>query len=731
MGYPLLIAILLTLTAFVVCRTRLGTRIENTVNASLASWTTAVTSIPLSWVPFAIVLASAAALFSELAIIRIHAGYLHILALLKNISLLSCFLGLGIGFIHGRSSRLLLPIQPLLLLLQLAFLQYLFNENLYLKFGNPFATEHMLGVEAVSGLASVVVITIVVIVFAWNALTFIPLGQLIGALMTRMNGPLAYRYNLLGSILGVALFSLLSYLWIGGSIWILAYGLMIMPFFLRWNGLSLIGLCGILCSACLVDRCTDLAVRHFYSPYQTLSLQLSRDEGVELSTNTLYYQKILNLSDAAVKADPTLARSRRYYELPYELSRAAPSVLVVGSGTGNDVAAALRKGAASVTAIEIDPVIAQLGSSLHPEDPYHSEKTTLIVSDARAYIKRTEARYDAVVYGLLDSHALLSGRVSGLRLDSYVYTVEGLREARALLKPEGILALSFVYMTDEFAAKLYLMLQEAFDGAAPYVFNTSYSRSLTFVAGKGVNAEGIALSTEFQDVSNKFSDGRISTDASTDDWPYFYMPRRIYPVSYLALWIPLLLVSALFLAPAMKAKRFGIDATSFFLGAAFMLLETKAFTEMALVWGTTFSVTAGVIFVILSLAVLANELVIRNFAISSRRAFLLLISSVILGYLATFLSFSGVPWIIEGCARALILTLPILISGICFSRLLTDEQSVIRAMASNLLGAMAGGIFEYTSMVTGFRTLYLGVAAFYILAFLFAYKFRRAPLSVA
>jgi len=50
-----------------------------------------------------------------------------------------------------------------------------------------------------------------------------------------------------------------------------------------------------------------------------------------------------------------------------------------------------------------------------------------------------------VVYGLLDSHTLLS-HASSVRLDSFVYTVEGLREARARLNPDGILSLSFSVM---------------------------------------------------------------------------------------------------------------------------------------------------------------------------------------------------------------------------------------------------------------------------------------------
>ena len=32
-----------------------------------------------------------------------------------------------------------------------------------------------------------------------------------------------------------------------------------------------------------------------------------------------------------------------------------------------------------------------------------------------------------------------------------------------------------------------------------------------------------------------FSNPKLKADVSTDDWPFFYMPERIYPVSYLVM----------------------------------------------------------------------------------------------------------------------------------------------------------------------------------------------------
>ena len=106
---------------------------------------------------------------------------------------------------------------------------------------------------------------------------------------------------------------------------------------------------------------------------------------------------------------------------------------MVGAGTGNDVAAALRAGVKRVDAVEIDPAILCLGKLYHPEHPYADPRVDAVVNDARTFLRSTRNIYDLIVYGLLDSHTLLS-HTSSVRLDSYVYTVEGLREARARLE---------------------------------------------------------------------------------------------------------------------------------------------------------------------------------------------------------------------------------------------------------------------------------------------------------
>ena len=70
--------------------------------------------------------------------------------------------------------------------------------------------------------------------------------------------------------------------------------------------------------------------------------------------------------------------------------------------------------------------------------PYSNENVEIIIDDARSHINKTKKIFDVIVYGLLDSQMNLSSK-GGIRLDSYVYTVEAFKEARSKLNKNGFL----------------------------------------------------------------------------------------------------------------------------------------------------------------------------------------------------------------------------------------------------------------------------------------------------
>jgi hypothetical protein len=61
----------------------------------------------------------------------------------------------------------------------------------------------------------------IAVIFLLNAVAFIPLGHLVARLMMNCNTLKAYSYDLIGAILGIILFTALSFLWTGPIVWLL------------------------------------------------------------------------------------------------------------------------------------------------------------------------------------------------------------------------------------------------------------------------------------------------------------------------------------------------------------------------------------------------------------------------------------------------------------------------------------------------------------------------------
>ena len=92
----------------------------------------------------------------------------------------------------------------------------------------------------------------------------------------------------------------------------------------------------------------------------------------------------------------------------------------------------------------------------------------------------------------------------------------------------------------------------------------------------------------------------------TDDWPFLYLREPTIPALNLrgmAIVAVLSLVILLAFAPVRRARPSG---RMFFLGAGFMLLETKGVVHMALLFGATWMVNSIVFFAILTMILLSN-----------------------------------------------------------------------------------------------------------------------------
>ena len=74
-------------------------------------------------------------------------------------------------------------------------------------------------------------------------------------------------------------------------------------------------------------------------------------------------------------------------------------------------------------------------------------------------------------------------------------------------------------------------------------------------------------------------------------------------------------------------------------------------------------------------------------------------------------------WVIGG----LLVALPIFFAALIFATLFRDRANPTRALAYNLVGAIVGGVLEYSSMAIGVKGLYLVAAAAYLGALTFSW----------
>jgi len=704
---------------------------EDPLRNQLEEHTKFIDSVPKSSVGVWIAIAAGASLYAELMMIRLHSSYFHLFAFFKNVSLISCFLGLGIGYARGKKTPIkALFIMPLLVL-QIGILLYLrCFENTFEILKNPILENVHMGPLMISEKAHtrfaqvLAVYGFMVFIFTLNALCFIPFGQLVSRLMMRREKLVAYSWNLLGSIAGIIVFSLLAFIWAPPWVWLAILGAFMLLFF-RKKSFNIRLQASLVCALCFF-----LAFYHrfsqedIFSPYQMISVITGKDSHPTIISNNIYFQRMLDLRDKVVSKDTDLLKEAHlHYSMPYVFKKRPKDVLVVGAGTGNDVASAIRHGAENIDAVEIDPTILFLGKKYHPEKPYKSERVNPVIQDARAYIRETDKKYDLIVYGMLDSHTLLANK-SGVRLDSYIYTVEALRDMQALLKKNGVLCLTFTYMHLKLQLKLFESLKQASGGIEPHVYRSFYDNSYSFIVGESqIHRKALERLARLEVTDQikgllKMDRFKGGIDVSTDDWPFFYMPKRQYPFSYMVMILLLLGASGVLIHRFMYSPKAGFSFPCFFLGAGFLLVETKGIAELALVYGSMWLVVSIAIIAILIMAFLANLMVWKSKSLKIGYAYALLCASLAAGYFLPVARFSMLPLWALRLVVPVVLFLPIFFAGIVFSSELKRSWSVAVALSSNLFGAMLGGFLEYNSMFLGIRALYIIAVIIYVFAWL-------------
>lgn len=404
------------------------------------------------------------------------------------------------------------------------------------------------------------------------------------------------------------------------------------------------------------------------------------------------------------------------YNLPYQLVKPGSKTLVVGAGMGNDVSAAIRNRMGSIKAVEIDPSIVQFGRSHHPERPYDDSRVEIVIDDARSYFNNQEEKFDLIVFGLLDSHSLLSS-MSSVRLDSYVYTIQSFERVKELLNDEGVVALTFATDNTWIGERLGRMLVSVFGEDRVYFYNGNWGT--TFIAGSLTDEQTSLNHLEAWKPDPSLDELTLTTD----DWPYLYMRGRKIPAAY---WQSLLLIGilCLFLISHSFPQALRPDWHFWLLGAAFLLIEIKGITELALLFGTTWLVNSFAISGVLLMVLIANLVVLRTKSINLRLVYLLLFVSLAFNLFFPLSQLAGLAPLLRGAASTAVLTIPLVFAGIIFSESLRRYGDTSKPLASNFSGSVFGGMLEYASIWWGVKSLSVIAILLYAGALL-ANRFRK------
>jgi SAM-dependent methyltransferase len=600
------------------------------------------------------------------------------------------------------------------------------------------------------------------------ALAMMGPGQQLGRSLAKIPNRLeAYTIDILGSILGIVVFAACSFLelpptwWfalvMAGFVWFLAPDN-------RRRGFALaLGPALVLLLSVAPQGARAEGPRQQWSPYYRIDYHPAQRL---INVNLIGHQQ-MQPRDAAFPA----------YALPHLLNRDSGGkpfgqVLIIGAGSGNDVSRALAWGAERVDAVEIDPVIQRLGKRDHPDRPYDDPRVFVHLNDGRNFLKQGNKQYDLIIYALVDSLVLHSG-YSNIRLESYLFTKQAMDDVRKRLRPGGTFVMYNYFRQGWIVSRLQNSVRAAF-GDEALVINLPSRDQLNpddslggdftmLIAGENrAIREAFARQPEYwlrlrgpfdSRTPNGFTDlaqgqkdawnampaeereksewrqfrltkvnSGTETRVATDDWPMLYLREPMIPGVSLRGGAIMAVIAVLMLAPLMRratgssAQPTGLLVQMFFLGAGFMLVETKAVVHMALLFGGTWIVNSVVIFSVLVMILIANLFV--AIVRPSRLAFYYaaLLASLVASALVPMDTFLGMDRTAQIAAASILAFTPIFFAGVVFAVSFTRAVEPDRAFGANIAGAMFGGLAEYSSMLLGFQYLLFVAVALYIIS---------------
>ena len=605
-------------------------------------------------------LTSATLLFVELLLIRWVPANVVYVGFFNNFLLLASFLGIGIGILLGRRLGASTAVAFAPIAFGLVLFVSLAQVNVKNELGDLwFATREGQRLD----INFFVLPSLLVLTTTAMAFLALPLGPLLRAMP-----PLrAYAFDIGGSMAGIAVT-------------------------LCW-GIETIG-------------------GDTYSPYYRLDVVHTPRTDV-IFVNGVSFQAMF----------PADARKEAYYDQVYRWfpGRTFAKALIIGAGSGTDVSVALAHGVGAIDAVEIDPGIQAIGRSQHPDHPYADPRVSAIITDGRAFLRNSIERYDLILFAVTDSLTLVSS-TSNLRLESFLFTQESFASARDHLAPDGVFVMYNYYRQPWLVQRYANMVADAFGSApitrtyptgdfgAAVIADGPLVRSLAGRPPPGDTIEAVDLSG--------------APRPATDDWPFPYLRDPGIATHYLLGLGIMILLAAMGVGGTLRyiglpLRGFGARYAHFFLlGVAFLLLETRSIVTFSLLFGTTWYVNALVFFAILASVLAAVAVNSRLRSRDPRLLYAGLAGSLLLAYLLPPSALLIDPPILRYAIGSVIAFAPVFFANLVFTFSFKDSDAADLAFGANLVGAMVGGVLEWSALVTGYQALLMVVAGIYVLAWI-------------
>ncbi len=653
-----------------------------------------------------IFLISFAMLFFELLCIRWIPSYVRYLSYFNNFLLMASFLGIGLGMLSARRQRFWFPPFPVLVLVLVLIV---WRNQFVLQINSTDVLYYGAG-EAQSAQAESFLV--LPLIFGMVTACFIPLARSFGLLFREVKPLTAYTFDILGSLIGIASFSMMAFFSLPPLLW---FAILAVPILLLSARRTVLLVGAALLMSSLIAW--HLQIGAYWSPYYKILLHPAVPSGYIVDVNNAGgHQSMIPWQ-----------YKEPFYRRLYEIfpGKSFHHALILGAGSGSDVSTALAYGVPSITAVEIDPTIQQLGARYNPDHPYSDSRVHVVINDGRAFLENTNEKFDLIIFALPDSLTLTSSNTN-LRLESFLLTQESIQKARMRLTNNGLLVLYNYYRQNWLVEKLVNMAGYAFNQDPLVTTYGGWGRAAVIMVGPRLSMVPPGKFGPYHEQPSTDNQLRIigegyypltSTTPATDDWPFLYLRERSFPSLYilgLGMVSLFALGGTLTLAPRRVLRRF--DWHMFFLGVAFMLLEVKSLTTFALLFGSTWLVNSLVFFAILSSVLLA---VLVNSRLKIRRIvpfYLLLFGVLVLNLLVPPEALLLANPLIRYVLASVLAFAPVFLANIVFTNSFRDSEAADIAFASNLLGIMVGGMLEYLSMLTGYRFLLVLVIGFYACA---------------